>query len=358
MLQAIYLAGIAQSVILILALSALSVRKAGARWLLIALLAVFSLLLCDELSEITGSGSLGVGLALEFALGPLLYLFVRALVVEAPATRRSDLVFFIPLAVVSGLLLWLHLGFPGPGVSVSRPDMREIVASIVLIKIAWFFAFMVASVRVPLDADPPRRKALLPLRIMIILCTLVYSTTALSFVGFYFRLPWAPDSDQIGGVLLTLSVYAIGYFCLVNRRVFESRPRYSASPLEPGDAASLAFRAEQWLAASSDYRNPDYSLADLAAALNVGEARLSQALNASPSVGGFHMLIARHRVAAFREAAMEAGARDRTVLDLAHEVGFNSKATFYRAFQMVEGVTPSRFRAGLAMKDEQATRIS
>ena len=61
----------------------------------------------------------------------------------------------------------------------------------------------------------------------------------------------------------------------------------------------------------------------------------------------FYDLVSRYRLAHFERLAGDEALRDRTVLDLAFESGFNSKASFYRVFRRVHDTTPSAYRKGL-----------
>lgn len=343
MLVWIYAAGLAQAVLVIAALASIRVRNSQARWLLVGLLTIFSALLLEEFLDLAGLGAgLGGGLVLEFALGPLLYLFVRTVGEDEPQLTRRDALHFaalIPAAVVWAIL---YFGYSARHISLSRPDMREIVAAIVFIKIVWFSAYAIAVLRNQPEAS--RRQALRGMKPLLWVWLGAYALSALSFVGFYFRLSWMPDSDGLGAVIMALSIFGLGYFALVRRDVFEHRRPYSGSSMTPEEAASLRRRAEAYLTATEVWRNPDYSLRALADALGLGEARLSQALNAADA-GGFHALLNLHRLAAFKAAAADPARRDESVLDLALDAGFNSKATFYRAFAADEALTPSRYRA-------------
>lgn len=348
MLIAIYVAGLVQAAVLMLGLAALKVRRSAARWLLVALLAIFSWSLAEELLELLDLGrGLAVGMALEVALGPLLFLFVRALASEDGEPSRRDAIHFAPLALAGAMLVWLHLGFADDGVSLSYPAMRAWVAGFVFAKMAYFAGYAVATLRLTFGDDPARKGVLVPLRVLVSVAVAGYLIAAASFIAFFLRLP-IPDSDQVTSVVLALSIYGLGYFCLVKRSVFDAGPRYEASPMSASEAAEIAARAERCLDATEAFRDPDYGLSQLARALGLAEARLSQALNTAAGVGGFHHLLSRRRVSAFREAVMTRGAGERTVLDLAFEAGFNSKATFYRAFQAAEGMTPTQFRARVA----------
>ena len=57
----------------------------------------------------------------------------------------------------------------------------------------------------------------------------------------------------------------------------------------------------------------------------------------------FYDLVARYRLNEFERLARDAGNRGRSVLELAYDAGFNSKASFYRLFRRVHGTTPTAF---------------
>jgi AraC-like DNA-binding protein len=61
----------------------------------------------------------------------------------------------------------------------------------------------------------------------------------------------------------------------------------------------------------------------------------------------FYALLSRHRLAEFERLARDPALRKRTVLELALQAGFNSKASFYRVFRQAHGTTPSAYRAAL-----------
>ena len=336
-LSLIYAAGLTQAAFLVCALASMRVRHTAARWLLVATIVVLTTLMGEEfLTAIGVPLNFGLGLAVEFALAPLLYCFVKALVRVEPFLLRKEFWHFAPFGVASLILAWLNLGF-SDGVSLANPAMRSIVASIVLAKIVYFFLYATATLRLPLplDASSSRLGALKNLLRLFSGCVLIYALSAASFIAFLLELPLAPDSDVVGGILIAATLYAIGYFALVNRDVFDLRDPYEASALTAGEAAQIRTRANAFLAASGAFLNPEFGLRDLARALGLKTARLSQALNGDQA-GGFNALVNRARIEAYFNARAEPQNREKSTLELAFEAGFNSKATFYRALKATE----------------------
>ena len=90
----------------------------------------------------------------------------------------------------------------------------------------------------------------------------------------------------------------------------------------------------------------ELGLADLAAALGSTENRLSSVINEGLDTS-FYGLLNHYRLAEFERLARDPASRDRSVLDLAFDAGFNSKASFYRAFREAHSTTPSAYRNDL-----------
>lgn len=330
LLSWLYGAGFAQGALLVAALARRKSDNAAARWFLVGALAVLTLLLGEDVLAASGADpGIGLGLAVEFAIAPLLYLFMRAVAVGGPSGRAWP--HFLPLLAASLVLLWLNLGFGAHWVSLANPRMRLIVAAIVFVKIAYFAAYAVAVLRLPPPAEPgPHRSSFIGVRRLMILLDIAYGLSAASFIAFFARIPGAPDSDLVGGVVMVVIIYAIGYCALADRRLLDARAPYRTTPMAPAEAIALRARAVAAIERDEAYRDPEFGLGDLARRLGVGEARLSQALNAADG-DGFHGLINGRRLEAYRQAAAQPANLGRTVLDLAFEAGFNSKATFYRA---------------------------
>jgi AraC-like DNA-binding protein len=105
--------------------------------------------------------------------------------------------------------------------------------------------------------------------------------------------------------------------------------------------------AEGW------WRDPDLTLADLAARLGVNTTYLSRALNDGLDMN-FASFINGLRARAVAGALREGRPED--LLTLALEAGFNSKASFNRAFKAALGVSPSDYRRAHGVSKPEHSR--
>ena len=90
------------------------------------------------------------------------------------------------------------------------------------------------------------------------------------------------------------------------------------------------------------YLDPELNLADLATMVNMTRAQLSETIN----IGFgkiFNDFINMHRVDAFKKMLSEDQQERLSLLGMAYECGFNSKATFNRVFKKLTNTSPSEY---------------
>ena len=107
----------------------------------------------------------------------------------------------------------------------------------------------------------------------------------------------------------------------------------------------------QYLQTAKPYLNPELTLADLARQLNTTTSNLSKTINAGFSKN-FKDFINEYRIEAVKEKLKNGETEQLTLLAIAFDCGFNSKATFNRTFKKFTNHTPSQF---LATVDKKVT---
>ncbi len=94
------------------------------------------------------------------------------------------------------------------------------------------------------------------------------------------------------------------------------------------------------------YLNDSLSLLDLAKELEISEKKLSELLNQHLHVN-FYNFINEYRVAEVKKR-LEGGDNEKyTLLGIAFDSGFQSKASFNRVFKQKTGMSPSRYRRSI-----------
>jgi len=153
---------------------------------------------------------------------------------------------------------------------------------------------------------------------------------------------------------LTIVVYVLGYLGLTRTTVFtapefealknELQPKYQKSGLRADDARSLYENLVEHVDNGQAYLDPDISLGALARDLSVSTNHVSQVINEFDRCN-FHDFVNARRVTEACRLLQES--RETNLLELAMDVGFNSKSSFNRAFRKFTGTTPSEYLAGL-----------
>ncbi|XHE53897.1 AraC family transcriptional regulator (plasmid) [Phaeobacter sp. BS34] len=95
------------------------------------------------------------------------------------------------------------------------------------------------------------------------------------------------------------------------------------------------------------YRDPNLSLWDLAKHISVTSNYVSQTLNMTLQ-SNFFDYVNKWRI---QDAVKQLHDTDETILVIAHDVGFNSRSSFYNAFKREMNTTPSALRASRTTAD-------
>ncbi len=125
-------------------------------------------------------------------------------------------------------------------------------------------------------------------------------------------------------------------------------PSSQESPSVQVDAelSEWTARLQQFMQSEKPYLDADLTLSDLAERLRTNTSTLSRVINTGLGQN-FNDFINTYRVRAFIEEVRQGRHLQQTLLSIALDCGFNSKATFNRSFRKLEGKSPREFISGL-----------
>lgn len=177
----------------------------------------------------------------------------------------------------------------------------------------------------------------------------------LNFASYY-------QISNIAFVFASFYVLFLGFFGIRQGHVFsENNPPYatqqhelneqptalpSSEPLfDNAEYAKVVTQLTLIMECEKAYLDPELTLAKLSKMLKLKPDLVSNVLNQCLQQNFFDY-INKLRIEEFKLLCMKPENKHLSILGIAYDSGFNSKAAFYRAFKKFEGVSPSAFMAG------------
>jgi AraC-like DNA-binding protein len=151
--------------------------------------------------------------------------------------------------------------------------------------------------------------------------------------------------------LITLYVGIKGYFTdttKLKKLNFSFSPSLEAIPenLKADNTKSISASdieiVKSLMEQDKAYLNPELNLSDLAKEANMSRAQLSEIINSGFNKN-FNDFVNMYRVNAFKSKLKENKHKQLSLLGIAEECGFNSKATFNRVFKKLTNASPSEY---------------
>lgn len=164
-------------------------------------------------------------------------------------------------------------------------------------------------------------------------------TWQISFLADFYRFHF------IGVVFL---FYWLSYKALTQPVLFgivetpAAPEKYRKSAVEETQLEEAFRRIRQALESERLFAQTDLTLTELSEKSGVPRHQVSQAINTLYK-GNFFDLVNDYRVAEFKRLAVDPTKKHLSLLGIAQEAGFNSKASFYAVFKKKTGLTPSQY---------------
>lgn len=145
----------------------------------------------------------------------------------------------------------------------------------------------------------------------------------------------------------TLATYAVSFYILKNGFNFKvSAPKYYKSPISKELKNSKAQRVIEAIEKDHLYLRADFSLQLLAESCGMSTHHLSQVLNEEMGLSFFE-LTNKYRITEAKRILSTADQAPK-MEQLAYELGYKSKSTFFTAFKKFTDMTPSKYHQSAA----------
>ncbi len=144
---------------------------------------------------------------------------------------------------------------------------------------------------------------------------------------------------------LTFFIFAGGTlgFILYRKRLKAEKTSSDGFVIDPAKAEEIMKRVTYLFDVEKIFRKEDISLQSLSEELTVPAYQLSWVINKKMNIT-FSGLVNSYRIEEVKKRLASAQDKDKNILDIAFDSGFNTKTSFNRVFKKMTGITPSQYR--------------
>lgn len=340
--------------------------------ILAALLLTFTLNSALDLIENCGFGPpwlVPVSITVILIIGPLAATYFEAVAQPGAARLSPFLRRHWAFAAIAGLGLIVSL-VPWHGIwqdaAAGKIGIGAIIAGILTLLMAIAAIIQqglclrwarrqLAAAKIGLAEGSPRDARLAWLDLLVRVLMVLWIVFVITIAGAFVSL-WGEIVGDIATLLYTAAIYGLGGFALLNPEAFkpprqtmeavtDRLAKYRKSALTAADVERLLAKLEQEMRRTQAWRDGSLSLVMLARRIGASENDVSQAINQGTNAG-FYDYVNRYRIEDAKILLLDPAQAGSTVLDIAYQVGFNSKSAFNTAFRKQTDMTPSSFRSG------------
>ncbi len=298
-----------------------------------------------------------VGVTFVLLAAPSFYFYVKSVAFSDFRPRRRDLLHLLPFVLVTlyyGFAFYFHSAAVKRGLLAANPYLTTGVwIAFNVITFSQLFVYNIAGIRVLRQYRAAIREEyssvqninLSWLNLVLYAFLVAWLTSVAAFIMRFFT----PVNEELIGTLNLTAFFIffniIFYKALIQPEIFsgvEEKQKYQSSKLTATEADGYLAALQSYMEVKKPYLNPTISLKDLAGQLSIPPRHLSQIIN-DRLHQNFYDFISRYRVEEAKRILSDP-TKDKTVLEVLFEVGFNSKSSFNTAFKKFTSLTPSEFK--------------
>lgn len=305
--------------------------------------------------------------------GPFLYFYVKALVANKKALNPKDFIHLIPLAVFNICLFLTYFFYKDPdSINLNHVAQRMvpsvfILLSLLLITLSGAVYIILTlrllnkhNINIFNNFSSSETVGLNWLRKLIIFFGLSWIVMIIVIIIHHvfhlFSMTFCTDGIFS---LLSLFIIFLGYYGLKQKEIYtpntyteynqatqveeNTKTKYINSALQETDSIKYAEVLKSYMESNKPYIDPELNLKQLSDAVNIPPHYLSQIINETFN-NNFFNFINQYRVEEFKRKLNAPQYNNFSILGIALECGFNSKASFNRIFKNTTGLTPSEYK--------------
>lgn len=298
-----------------------------------------------------------------FTFASLIYLYVQTLTNEKRRLTRRDLLLFVPVIIFYIYQFWafaqtmafknwyekaIHTPLISPFFTVA-----SIIFNVVLLILCirhyrqyrtWLEENFSDTERVKFDW---LQNFLYVFTAILVLTALFNLTDNFIFRLSYMQFFWLSFANALAVYYLAIAGYlrsqTIELDFTRHTEIETAEAETKKNPLSANDLENFKNRLQNIMQNDKPYLEPNLTLTDLSRLIGVNSTVLSYAIN-NGFGKNFNDFVNEFRITEVKNKLQNGGSENLTLLAVAFDCGFNSKATFNRAFKKFTGVSPKEFQ--------------
>lgn len=304
-----------------------------------------------------------------FLFGPLIYHYTFSLLYRGSATRLKY-IHFVPVSVHICIVLYF--------LTYSRSEYQQLVWSGSLVPVFstisgtaillnFLYLFLSFRLLYAFKHEEKQRFSFVqnPIAYLNYFLFAIFLVLALWLVNFLDRLLFQIDIPYVDydsvWIALSLFVYVIAFYSLVQPELFripvtQTSKNQAGERISPDRQDYLKEAIEELMQNDNLFLNSNLTLAMLADELEESTNNISWILN-NVIQKSFYDYVNQYRIKEFLNKIKNNEHHQKTILGLSHEVGFNSKSTFNRAFRSEMNCTPGSWVKKRDESDHKKTTV-
>ena len=330
--------------------------------ILVIWLAIVSIHLVINYAEATGyyrqfPQLIGISSSFILLYGPLLYLYVKDFVDK---NQKYDLLHFLPFLIYNLSLINFYLIGDYDQKMEMINDNRLILVVLSVLKYGGFIAYTIISLALIQRSQNNIKNyysnaqemdlSWLKFLILSIIFLLIFVGIVL-LIDFWDLYSTGMDYEIFAFVGLSIWIFSLGYYGIKKVPVFTVFPsaisttpkaKYSKTKIADKQAKEYEASLSKLMDEERPYIDKQLTLDKLADMLDLPIHHLSQIIN-NRFGKNFYEFVNAYRIKEMEKLVKDPSNKYLTLLGIAQNAGFSSKASFNRTFKHLTGSTPSNY---------------
>jgi AraC-like DNA-binding protein len=298
-----------------------------------------------------------IGSPFYFIAAPSFYLYVKSLAFSDFILNRQHILHIIPFlfaAIVLTMAFHIHSAETKRILLESQTFQQSFKWYYLLIVHIYILGYNLSSLlilrnyrkKIKQEYSSVERINLSWLNFILYGFLLACCTSIISFFSFTLDLSIQKNISLINYSAFFILFNYIFYKALIQPSLFsgieenqKQKPPFLSKMVEQQYLNQLL----TFMDAEKPYLNPEITLFDLSKKVSIPHRALSEIINNSLNQN-FYDFINSYRIKESQHLLEDQNNRQKTVLEILYEVGYNSKSSFNVAFKKSTGMTPSQFK--------------